>query len=624
MKNLFIALLFFPITLFAANWYVRPSSSGANSGVNWNDAWSSSSINWSNVSAGDTVWLAGGSYSAGLEVDASGAAGKPILVYRATSSDGAATSSPGWQSSFDSQVSLPGADGIYIPSSSYVTVDGRTQYGILITISQAGGPGIEAITEGHTGSNLTFRNIDVNGQYWNQNGNPAASSDVRGWKVSPGNGAPTDANFITFEYCRVRGVDLGFHCLASNVLVQHCTIQDIWPSDPTQHPDVLYCYTNSNMIWRYNFIINCETDGMFFEFGGAVNFYFYGNVYYSTTNQMISFKQSTSPPYGPFFIFNNTFQAPGTGSYEYGYLTTYGSTLSGASQVFNNIFYNVQNSISRSPGVTSDYNAYNYTSLGGFSWPSGEAHSFTFTGNPFLSLPPYTEPVATIGNFHLAPAAEAIFQRGITLSQDGYINKDMDGNTRGAHGPWFVGAYEYGSSNPNPTPNPTPKPTPSSGGSTASLFDTSATPDVPNITDSNQLQLGVKFQTSTAGMVTAIRFYKGTLDAGPHVVTLWSADGTLLASATSSTETASGWQQVNLASPVTLAANTTYIVAYHTSGFYSEDENYFVTAHTNGPLTALTSSANGGNGVYVYASPSTFPAYSYHATNYWVDLVFTY
>jgi hypothetical protein len=394
------------------------------------------------------------------------------------------------------------------------------------------------------------------------------------------------------------------------------------PSDPTQHPDVLYCYPSPNMVWRYNFIINSETDGVFFEFGGASNFYFYGNVYYSTTNHMIAFKQNTSPAYGPFFIFNNTFQAPATGSYQYGYLTAYSSTLATGSKVYNNIFYNVMNSLSGKAGVTSDYNAYNYTSLGGSGWPSGEAHSFTFSANPFLSLPPYTEPVATIGNFHLAPATQAIFQRGIALAQDGYINKDMDGNTRGAHGVWYVGAYEYGSSSSTPTPTPTPTPTstPTPGGHSASLFGTSVTPAYVNWSDSRQLQLGVKFQTSTAGTVTAIRFYKGSQNVGPHVVTLWSSSGTLLASATSTSETSSGWQQVNLANPVTLAAKTTYIAAYHSSDYYSATPNYFGNAITNGPLTT----PSGSNGVYVYGGSTSFPGYSYNSTNYWVDLVLRY
>ena len=38
--------------------------------------------------------------------------------------------------------------------------------------------------------------------------------------------------------------------------------------------------------------------------------------------------------------------------------------------------------------------------------------------------------------------------------------------------------------------------------------------------------------------------------------------GTLLASATFSNETASGWQQVNFSSPVSITAGTTYIASY--------------------------------------------------------------
>ena len=61
----------------------------------------------------------------------------------------------------------------------------------------------------------------------------------------------------------------------------------------------------------------------------------------------------------------------------------------------------------------------------------------------------------------------------------------------------------------------------------------------------------------------------------------------MLATATFTNETASGWQQVNLSSPVMVTAGTTYVVSYHTSGNYSVDGNYFATAHTNGQLTAL-------------------------------------
>ena len=51
---------------------------------------------------------------------------------------------------------------------------------------------------------------------------------------------------------------------------------------------------------------------------------------------------------------------------------------------------------------------------------------------------------------------------------------------------------------------------------------------------------------------------------------LWNAASkSLLASATFSSETASGWQQANLSSPVAITANTLYVVSYHCNGSYS-------------------------------------------------------
>src|SRR5207253_8036476 len=87
---------------------------------------------------------------------------------------------------------------------------------------------------------------------------------------------------------------------------------------------------------------------------------------------------------------------------------------------------------------------------------------------------------------------------------------------------------------------------------TSSIFSAS---DVPaNVTwqDSKPVELGVMFQTSTAGTVTAFRFYMGPNNAGTHVGHLWTSTRILLATAAFTNETASGWQQVNLSSPVSL------------------------------------------------------------------------
>ena len=155
------------------------------------------------------------------------------------------------------------------------------------------------------------------------------------------------------------------------------------------------------------------------------------------------------------------------------------------------------------------------------------------------------------------------------------------------------------------------------------LFSPSATPGTITANDSSAVTLGVKFVASANGTISGIRFYKGPQNTGTHVADLWSSTGTLLASATFSNESASGWQQVNFSSPVSITAGTTYVASYYTSsGDYSVNANYFTNAVTNGSLTAPASGTSGGDGVYAYGSSATFPTSSFNASNYWVDVVF--
>ncbi|MET4329771.1 VCBS repeat-containing protein [Bradyrhizobium sp. i1.15.2] len=158
--------------------------------------------------------------------------------------------------------------------------------------------------------------------------------------------------------------------------------------------------------------------------------------------------------------------------------------------------------------------------------------------------------------------------------------------------------------------------------STVNLFSTDPTPSVVTANDPNSVELGMKFLASSSGDIVGLRFYKGPSNTGTHVADLWSSTGTLLATATFSNEAASGWQQVSFSTPVTIAAGTTYIAAYHTAGNYSADPNLFASSVTNGPLTAPSSASSGGNGVYAYGSGSLFPTNTFNATSYAVDVVF--
>jgi hypothetical protein len=155
------------------------------------------------------------------------------------------------------------------------------------------------------------------------------------------------------------------------------------------------------------------------------------------------------------------------------------------------------------------------------------------------------------------------------------------------------------------------------------IWPSSATPDVAADPDSGGIEVGVKFRTTQAGTITRIRFYKGSGNSGTHVGSLWSRTGTKLASVTFTGESASGWQEATFATPVAVSANTTYVASYYApAGRYSVDDNYFTSATTRGPLTALQNGTDGVNGVYRYGA-SGFPATGYQSSNYWVDVVLT-
>ncbi|MGH8610626.1 MAG: DUF4082 domain-containing protein [Gammaproteobacteria bacterium] len=157
-----------------------------------------------------------------------------------------------------------------------------------------------------------------------------------------------------------------------------------------------------------------------------------------------------------------------------------------------------------------------------------------------------------------------------------------------------------------------------------SIWAPTAVPGTPAESDTAAVELGLKFRSDVNGTVCGVRFYKSSQNTGTHVGKLWSSSGTLLAQATFTGETASGWQQVNFASPVAVTANTVYVVSYHApNGRYSVDEGYFTAAGVdNPPLHALQNGVSGGNGVFLYGAGG-FPTNTFNATNYWVDVVFT-
>jgi hypothetical protein len=139
--------------------------------------------------------------------------------------------------------------------------------------------------------------------------------------------------------------------------------------------------------------------------------------------------------------------------------------------------------------------------------------------------------------------------------------------------------------------------------------------------DPNSVELGIKVWSNSEGSFTAVRFYKGPQNKGPHTARVWDyATHQILASATFTKETASGWQQATLSPAVPVTAGATYVISYHApNGYYSVTPYYFQAAKVSGSLNA----PNGANGVYAYGATPVFPNLTYQNSNYFVDVVFT-
>jgi hypothetical protein len=156
------------------------------------------------------------------------------------------------------------------------------------------------------------------------------------------------------------------------------------------------------------------------------------------------------------------------------------------------------------------------------------------------------------------------------------------------------------------------------------IFPPASLPVKPLDNDRQPIEIGVKFKATEDGFISGIRYFKGAGTTGTHVGSLWSTAGVSLATATFTSETASGWQEVLFSSPVAITAGVTYVAsAFSPSGDYASTPSYFTQAVVNGPLRGLADGEDGFNGVFSYGTSPTFPTTAFKSINYWIDVVFT-
>jgi hypothetical protein len=271
-------------------------------------------------------------------------------------------------------------------------------------------------------------------------------------------------------------------------------------------------------------------------------------------------------------------------------------------------------SVTPAPGATgvSTTTSVSASIVGFLSYPTVNTSTFELRDPAGTLLP------ATIGGggetqtFTLSPTSPLAFSTTYTAKVKGGSTgiKDTSGNPMAADYTW---TFITGAAPSPPPPVLCP----------CTIWNTASTAAAGPDPDTVAVELGVRFRSSTAGFITGVRFYKFSTNTGTHIGNLWSNTGALLATATFTAESSSGWQQVTFGTPVAIAANTTYVASYHTNtGHYAANGGYFVSSFDNPPLSALQDGTAGPNGVYRYGATSAFPTDTYNAANYWVDVVF--
>lgn len=144
--------------------------------------------------------------------------------------------------------------------------------------------------------------------------------------------------------------------------------------------------------------------------------------------------------------------------------------------------------------------------------------------------------------------------------------------------------------------------------------------------DPGGVELGVKFATSKSVEISGVRVYR--VDDGTETGSLWSSDGTLLATGTFDPQAGHGWQDMTFTQPVPITPGQTYIASYFSpNAVYAFQYGYFTnSALTVGPITALQSTQADPNGVYCYVGEpcNMFPSNTYRDLNYWVTPLWVY
>lgn len=402
-------------------YYVRPGATGANTGADWANAFSSLP---NSLARGATYYLADGSYG-GRTLNTPNNGTAAITLKKCTAADHGTNS--GYDSSYcDGQASF----GDIILGSDYWIIDGSTRnegnwangssYGIVI---RGGIIGSTAITDNVCASHITVKYVNVGGA---DIGNTHDNQVDYAFKTA---GFSESCINWTLSRNYVHNVNAPYHINGSDQgIIEYSYVAHGFGKEAVRGQIRM-----SNFTIRHNIFKDSCQGNQVDATGGACS---------ATIGLFDGYVNSAG--WANTKIYGNVFWVTNNASQQDGILVVGGSNDSvGGVEIYNNTFAGFKQGalqiLVRGNGTCRNNLAHNMASAPSFSCSTSSNNIYSST-NPFIAL--------SSGDLRLSAPTVA----GHALQTP--YNVDLLGNARGAGGVWDVGAYEYGAATASAPPAP--------------------------------------------------------------------------------------------------------------------------------------------------------------------------
>jgi hypothetical protein len=411
------------------DWYVRGGAVGSGNGTDWVDAWSDvNEIDWSAVTAGDSIWLAAGSYGT-LTLGKSGLTNNLIYMARVRTTNAIATAAAGWNSAYDSTVTL---NRVVCNSYSFWTLDGQLASGIIVNNDNVASSHGIYLSSG--ASYINLKGLLITGIATNQS--MSGIGDTRCVNLNYATGPAGHGLYI--GYCTLQQYPTLISTLnMSDMTVEHCLLRRNYAGNSGIHPNIWQVTGGTNIIFRYNEVTEQLTEGIMMDFvstndAPSDNWDIYGNVWHDAVPG--SYSRIIETQYRAQYrirLYNNTFV-----NVYYGVSTAGGSWGTGCMSM-NNICFTANSQVEFGLG-SDDYNISMGTTVGTHSISGASTNIFVNSANE---------------DYHISSSIGSGFPRNKGINLGAHYSIDFSGNIRGSDGAWDIGAYEYvfgGNSAPTP------------------------------------------------------------------------------------------------------------------------------------------------------------------------------